>query len=488
MADLRTDRQNGQVVDAADINAIAAGANAANNRFTTFRINDLADVDGIPAGGNFLGWDASQSLWRPMAPPSGGTGGVTSVNGRTGAVTLGKVDVALGNVDNTADFDKPVSTAVGNALQGKADLVGGKVPASQLPTQSTGGAVSSVSGKTGAVTLVKADVGLGSVDNTADVDKPVSTAQAAADAAAIHKTGAETAAGVKTFTDGLVIPAGGTISVPDNSLSYADVAGLVARLAAIEANIATLQANSIAAFVPAGSSPPTGLPNGAIGAYELAAAADPLLVGYAPVAPAGATNFVVALPSGSQVGDMLAVPHMHAQSSNPDYYFMPSGFTGIATSSISTTSRLEVYGKALTSADITTGSITITFASTQKPAAAALVVRNAALPTAAIVASTTSGITTLTPPAVSLAKRSLVFTLLGKRVTGATFTGTTVPSGQAQMGTEVSTGSASGGETALIAAQYVAVQGPGTVTPSAYTLNAAATGVFAASIVFPAAA
>jgi len=45
------------------------------------------------------------------------------------------------------------------------------------------GAVASVAGKTGAVTLVKGDVGLGSVNNTADVDKPVSTAQAAAIAA-----------------------------------------------------------------------------------------------------------------------------------------------------------------------------------------------------------------------------------------------------------------------------------------------------------------
>ncbi len=43
--------------------------------------------------------------------------------------------------------------------------------------------VASVSGKTGAVTLVKADVGLGSVDNTSDADKPVSTAtQSALDA------------------------------------------------------------------------------------------------------------------------------------------------------------------------------------------------------------------------------------------------------------------------------------------------------------------
>ena len=49
-------------------------------------------------------------------------------------------------------------------------------------------AVLSVAGKTGAVTLGKADVGLGSVDDTSDASKPVSTAQAAAiaTATAIH--------------------------------------------------------------------------------------------------------------------------------------------------------------------------------------------------------------------------------------------------------------------------------------------------------------
>lgn len=45
------------------------------------------------------------------------------------------------------------------------------------------GGVSSVAGKTGVVTLVKGDVGLGNVNNTADPDKPISTAQAAVNAA-----------------------------------------------------------------------------------------------------------------------------------------------------------------------------------------------------------------------------------------------------------------------------------------------------------------
>lgn len=45
---------------------------------------------------------------------------VQSVAGRTGAVTLAKADVGLGNVDNTSDANKPISTATQSALDGKA--------------------------------------------------------------------------------------------------------------------------------------------------------------------------------------------------------------------------------------------------------------------------------------------------------------------------------------------------------------------------------
>lgn len=48
-----------------------------------------------------------------------GTGNVTSVNGRVGDVTLDKTDVGLGNVDNTSDLNKPISSATQYALDGK---------------------------------------------------------------------------------------------------------------------------------------------------------------------------------------------------------------------------------------------------------------------------------------------------------------------------------------------------------------------------------
>jgi hypothetical protein len=83
------------------------------------------------------------------------------------AVTaLTKSSVGLGNVDNTSDANKPVSTATQTALDLKAPLAD--------PTFT--GTVSGVT---------KTHVGLGNVDNTSDANKPVSTAtQTALDAKA----------------------------------------------------------------------------------------------------------------------------------------------------------------------------------------------------------------------------------------------------------------------------------------------------------------
>lgn len=52
-------------------------------------------------------------------------GAVQSVQGRTGDVVITADDVGLGNVDNTSDADKPISTAQQAALDGKVDKVAG---------------------------------------------------------------------------------------------------------------------------------------------------------------------------------------------------------------------------------------------------------------------------------------------------------------------------------------------------------------------------
>jgi len=83
---------------------------------------------------------------------------VTSVNGQTGAVVLGKSDVGLGNVDNVKQYsaDNPPPYPVTS--------VNGQTGAVVIPTGG-GGAVDSVNGMTGAVVLGKSDVGLANVDN-----------------------------------------------------------------------------------------------------------------------------------------------------------------------------------------------------------------------------------------------------------------------------------------------------------------------------------
>jgi hypothetical protein len=165
---------------------------------------------------------------------------------RLAAGTLDKTAVGLGNVDNTSDANKPVSTATQTALNAKQDTSakgvaggyasldgGGKVPVAQLPNSimeyqgvfdastntptlangtgspgdvyrvsvagtvlsldlavgdyviyngssweksDTTDSVASVSGRTGNITLTKADVGLSNVDDTSDASKPISTA------------------------------------------------------------------------------------------------------------------------------------------------------------------------------------------------------------------------------------------------------------------------------------------------------------------------
>ena len=71
-----------------------------------------------------------------------------------------KATVGLGNVDNTSDLAKPLSTASISALAGK-------VPTSrQINLQSL----------TADITLAKSDIGLGNVDNVSDANKPISTA------------------------------------------------------------------------------------------------------------------------------------------------------------------------------------------------------------------------------------------------------------------------------------------------------------------------
>ena len=121
-----------------------------------------------------LALSTAASTYAPIASPTF-TGTVSGIT---------KSMVSLGNVDNTTDVEKPVSTSTQTALDLKANLAS--------PTFT--GTVSGVT---------KSHVGLGAVDNTADSAKPISTAtQTALDAKLASATAASTYAPLAspTFT------------------------------------------------------------------------------------------------------------------------------------------------------------------------------------------------------------------------------------------------------------------------------------------------
>ena len=165
-----------------------------------------------PLNLDVLTYDSTTAKWKNAAAVAAG---VSSVAGKTGAVTLAKADVGLENVNNTSDATKPISIAAQTALDAKAATTDVRFTDTRIPTdasvstdkiidnavttaklstaiQSTlakaesalqTAPVTSVASKTGTVTLVKGDVGLANVDNTADSAKPISTAtQTALDA------------------------------------------------------------------------------------------------------------------------------------------------------------------------------------------------------------------------------------------------------------------------------------------------------------------
>lgn len=174
-----------------------------------------------------------------------------------------KAQVGLGNVDNTSDLNKPISTATQTALDKKVDKVSGKALSTNdyttaekqklagieagatkyshptgdgnLHIPATGTTNSGKVLKAGATagsaawgTLSKSDVGLGNVDNTADADKPISTAtQTALNAKQNTITGAATTITGNNLTASraLVSDSSGKVAISDitaTELGYLD--------------------------------------------------------------------------------------------------------------------------------------------------------------------------------------------------------------------------------------------------------------------------
>ena len=76
--------------------------------------------------GQFVGFNSGGNATAVAAPTAAQVGAVPTsrtVNGKalSANISLTKADVGLGNVDNTSDTNKPISTATQTALNGKAN-------------------------------------------------------------------------------------------------------------------------------------------------------------------------------------------------------------------------------------------------------------------------------------------------------------------------------------------------------------------------------
>jgi len=218
----------------------------------------------------------------------------------TAPLGLVKSDVGLGNVDNTADASKPVSTAQQTAIDLKANIAS--------PTF-TG----TVSG------ITKSMVGLGNVDDTTDANKPISTAtQTALDlketvanvalkaplaspaltgvptaptaAAATNTTQIATTAYVRAEVAALVNSAGATL----------DTLGEIATALGNDANLSTTLTTAIGLKAPIASPTFTGtvtIPSGA-SISGFAPLASPTFTGTNNVAALTASGLITASASG----------------------------------------------------------------------------------------------------------------------------------------------------------------------------------------------
>jgi hypothetical protein len=192
--------------DKGDIVVSGTGSVWSLDSATAAAIKDRANHTGTQSNATITGLGTASTTDTGTATgnvPVLGASGLPAVGGSL-LTGLTKSQVGLSSVDNTSDLGKPISTLTQTALNLKANT-------SALALVATSGAYADLSGKptlgtaaplnTGTASgnipllgvsglpavggslltgLTKSQVGLGSVDNTADSAKPVSTAQAAA--------------------------------------------------------------------------------------------------------------------------------------------------------------------------------------------------------------------------------------------------------------------------------------------------------------------
>lgn len=110
------------------------------------------------------GQSIAQSAGKINAITVNGT--AQTIEDKTAKIIVNKSTVGLGNVNNTSDNDKPVSSAQASAI---AD-------AKQAGTTAQANLTVHINDKENPHEVTKAQIGLGNVNNTSDVNKPISTA------------------------------------------------------------------------------------------------------------------------------------------------------------------------------------------------------------------------------------------------------------------------------------------------------------------------
>lgn len=170
-----------------------------NAIYQNSQVGDISnhDTDALAEGTTNLYFTDERVDDRVAALISGGTGISASYDDAGNLLTLSAVPADLDTDDiqegatnlyyTDARADARIALAAPNyATAAQGTLADSAVqPADNISTltnnlnfiDAAGAPVQSVAGKTGTVSLVKGDVGLGNVDNTSDANKPVSTAQ-----------------------------------------------------------------------------------------------------------------------------------------------------------------------------------------------------------------------------------------------------------------------------------------------------------------------
>jgi hypothetical protein len=143
-------------------------------------------TDNVPEGTTNLYFTAVRVLGTALAGFASSVGAVTAAD---------TILTALGKLQGTK-----VDKVTGKQLSTEDYTTTEKTKLAGVQTGAQVNAVTSVATRTGDVVLAKADVGLGNVDNTSDVNKPVSTAQQTAINTKVGLTGNESIANIKVFT------------------------------------------------------------------------------------------------------------------------------------------------------------------------------------------------------------------------------------------------------------------------------------------------